>query len=377
MGATATKPLGTFTFLKSDTIPLKKEENTRARLVILDDEGSVGFRAEKTLSPRGYQCEIRTSQRDSKTAIGECNASVLLCNTVSARFDVSDFVSSVRRQYPYVGVLLVALDPPVSDAVIDPRIAYLSSDFTESDLANSVARLAELADDQRESEQFHRDSQFIRRFIDRARADVGLIAESPQSGIVVFFVHRVAPTRASVLIEGETGTGKELIARLLHSWSHRSTGPYIALNCKAIPDGTLESELFGHERGSFTGAIGEHAGCFERANGGTLFLDEIGETALEFQAKLLRVLETGELMRVGGSKPRLVDVRIVAATNRILRQEVAAGRFREDLFFRLNVINLRLPSLRERPEDILPLARHFIEKFGAESGRSIRLNLDV
>jgi DNA-binding NtrC family response regulator len=353
--------------------------DARARVVILDGEGSLGIRAARILSLRGYKCEIRTSRSDAEVAIGEHSASVVLCNA-HPQFDGLDFAVSLPLQYPNVGVLLVGVDPAIPGQKKpsgDPRIIYLPLTFDESELADSVARLAEAADHQRESQQLLRETQFIKRFAERALADVGLVAVSPQSAIVVFFVHRVAPTRATVLLEGETGTGKELIARLLHSWSHRSSGPFVALNCKAISDGTLESELFGHERGSFTGAIAEHAGCFERASGGTLFLDEIGETAPEFQAKLLRVLETGELLRVGGSTPRKVDVRVVAATNRTLRQEVAAGRFREDLFFRLNVINLRLPPLRERPEDILPLARHFLSRFEAEKGSAIRFTAEA
>jgi DNA-binding NtrC family response regulator len=355
----------------------KKAEHPRAQVVIFDGEGSLGVRVTRVLSLRGYRCEIRNSQRDAETAVGDRKASVVVCNASRPEFDGFKFVVSLRSLDPNVGVLLVGLDPGQPTASADPRVIYLPSEFDEDEFAGSVARLAETADSQRESEQLLRETEFVKQFAQRALADVGLVAVSPQSAIVVFFVHRVAPTRATVLLEGETGTGKELIARLLHSWSHRSSGPFVAMNCKAIADGTLESELFGHERGSFTGAIVEHAGCFERASGGTLFLDEIGETAPDFQAKLLRVLETGELLRVGGSIPRKVDVRVVAATNRTLRQEVAAGRFREDLFFRLNVINLRLPPLRERPEDILPLAQHFLSRFDAEKGGATRFTAEA
>jgi len=361
---------------RSGSIP-KKAEHPRAQVVIFDKEGSLGDSAARILNLRGYKCEIRDSQRETENAVAARKASVVVCIARGPEFDGFDFVVSLRSLDPNVGVLLVGLDPDQPTASADPRIIYLPSTFDENELAGSVARLAETADHRRESEQLLRETEFVKQFAKRALADVGLVAVSPQSAIVVFFAHRVAPTRATVLLEGETGTGKELIARLLHSWSHRSSGPFVALNCKAISDGTLESELFGHERGSFTGAIVEHAGCFERASGGTLFLDEIGETAPDFQAKLLRVLETGELLRVGGSTPRKVDVRVVAATNRTLRQEVAAGRFREDLFFRLNVINLRLPPLRERPEDILPLAQHFLSRFDAEKGGATRFTAEA
>jgi DNA-binding NtrC family response regulator len=180
-----------------------------------------------------------------------------------------------------------------------------------------------------------------------------------------------------VLVQGESGTGKELVARLLHYWSDRVGRPFVAVNCKAFAEGVLESELFGHEKGAFTGAVGARAGCFERATGGTLFLDEIAEVGPDFQAKLLRVLQDGEVLRVGGTAPRPVDVRVVAATNRVLRDEIAADRFREDLYFRLNVLPIRLPPLRERREDVLPLARHFLARHAGEAHRRLTLGAEA
>jgi DNA-binding NtrC family response regulator len=202
-------------------------------------------------------------------------------------------------------------------------------------------------------------------------APEAVVAESPHGRELLALVRRVAPSRASVLIQGESGTGKELVARLLHYWSERVGRPFVAVNLKAFAEGVLESELFGHEKGAFTGAVAARAGCFERAANGTLFLDEIAEVGVDFQAKLLRVLQDGEVLRVGGMQPRPVDVRIVAATNRALREEIAAGRFREDLYFRLNVIPIQLASLRERREDILPLARHVLARHAAEAGRQL------
>jgi DNA-binding NtrC family response regulator len=174
-----------------------------------------------------------------------------------------------------------------------------------------------------------------------------------------------------VLVTGESGTGKELVARSVHYHSDRVGGPFVAANCKSLAAGVLESELFGHERGAFTGAERARAGLFEQANGGTLFLDEIGEVDLDFQGKLLRVLQDREVRRVGAERPRSVDVRVVAATNRELRREVEEGRFREDLYFRLAVIPIHLPPLRERPEDVLPLARHFLAKWSRELARPL------
>ena len=187
-------------------------------------------------------------------------------------------------------------------------------------------------------------------------------------------IRRVAPSRTTALIEGETGTGKELVARMLHYWSNRADGPFLAINCKALADGVVESELFGHEKGSFTGAIRERAGCFERASGGTLFLDEIGEAGPDFQAKLLRVLEDGEVLRVGGSRPRKVDVESSPRRIASCAREVAAGRFRADLYFRLSVIPLRIAPLRERREDILPLAHHFLAFHSTDAGRPLMLS---
>jgi transcriptional regulator with GAF, ATPase, and Fis domain len=188
---------------------------------------------------------------------------------------------------------------------------------------------------------------------------------------VLDLVRRAARSRSTVLISGESGTGKELVARAVHYESDRVGKPFVAVNCKALAPGVLESELFGHERGAFTGADRARPGLFERAAGGTLFLDEIGEIDRDFQGKLLRALQERSVQRVGGDAERQVDVRAVAATNRDLRSEVAEGRFREDLYFRLAVIPIHIPPLRERREDVLPLARHFLAKTNAELGRRV------
>jgi len=187
-----------------------------------------------------------------------------------------------------------------------------------------------------------------------------LVIASPAMHAMVALVQRIAPSRAAVLVQGETGTGKERIAAMLHRYSDRNTGPFLKLNCAAVPENLLESELFGHEAGAFTGAGKRREGRFELADGGTLFLDEVGEMSPAMQSKLLRVLQEGEFERVGGTQSVRVDVRVVAATNRDLRAEVAAGRFRQDLLYRLEVVPLQLPPLRARREDIVPLARHFL-----------------
>jgi DNA-binding NtrC family response regulator len=185
------------------------------------------------------------------------------------------------------------------------------------------------------------------------------------------FIERVAPTPATVLIHGESGTGKELAAAIIHGLSPVAGGPFVAINCAAIPESLLESELFGHEKGAFTGAVAQHEGVFARADGGTLFLDEIGEMSLPTQARMLRVLETRSFTRVGGTKEIAVTVRLIAATHRDLRAMVGDGRFREDLLYRLSVIQTELPPLRERPEDIELIVRHFAAQLGDEIGRRV------
>jgi DNA-binding NtrC family response regulator len=204
-----------------------------------------------------------------------------------------------------------------------------------------------------------------------AQTGVRMIGTSAAMQRLQVFIERVAASPATVLVHGESGTGKELVAALIHGLSAVAQGPFVAINCAAIPEQLLESELFGHERGAFTGAVAQHDGVFTRADGGTLFLDEIGEMSLSTQARMLRVLETRSFTRVGGTRETSVTVRLVAATHRDLRAMVAEGRFREDLLYRLSVIQTELPALRERPDDIEPLVRHFATQFGEEIGRRV------
>ncbi len=195
-----------------------------------------------------------------------------------------------------------------------------------------------------------------------------LVFEDPASKSLLERVQRIAPSEATALIIGETGTGKELIARQIHELSDRRSGPFVAFNCAAISESLMESELFGHERGAFTGAVTAKAGWFETAQGGSLFLDEIGDLPPPLQAKLLRVIQEREVVRVGSRQAIAIDVRLITATNVKLDEAVAAGRFREDLYYRLNVASIHLPPLRERPDDILPLAQHFLKVYGARLG---------
>ncbi len=238
------------------------------------------------------------------------------------------------------------------------------------EVLSAVATLAGAAlDNIRDVEGLRTENALLRDRIEDI--DTGIIGGSAGTRKLLQMVARVAPRDTSVLVLGESGTGKELVARALHRWSPRAAKPFIAINCAALSESLLESELFGHEKGAFTGALALKKGKLEMAEGGTVFLDEIGELAVSLQAKLLRVLQQREFERVGGTRTLKLDVRVVAATNRDLASEARRGAFREDLYHRLNVVALRVPPLRERMEDVLPLARYFLERAGTRCGRIV------
>ncbi|MGZ3705854.1 MAG: sigma 54-interacting transcriptional regulator, partial [Bdellovibrionota bacterium] len=219
-----------------------------------------------------------------------------------------------------------------------------------------------------------KENRVLKTIVNRASPGRELVGQSSAISSLLSMVDKIAPTRVSVLIQGESGTGKELIAHRIHRQSDRLDKPFVTINCGALQESLLESELFGHEKGSFTGAVAQKIGLAETADGGTLFLDEIGEMSLNIQAKLLRFLQEGEMYRVGGKQPIRVDVRVLSATNRDLENEVKNGRFREDLFYRLNTITLRVPPLRKRPEDVAMLVRYFLDH--SRYGSSRALNVD-
>ncbi len=233
----------------------------------------------------------------------------------------------------------------------------------------NIKELRALVDKAAEHLNLVRENISLREQMDKRYGLEGMIGDTSEMQQIYDKLRLIAPTKANVLILGESGTGKEVLAKALHQASPRARKPFVAVNCAALPESLLESELFGHERGAFTGAVSKRQGRFELADGGTIFLDEIGEVPLSMQVKLLRVLEAREIQRVGGSETVKVDVRILAATNRDLTDDVAEGRFREDLFYRLNVVSLTLPPLRHRRADIPMLSRHFLAEFARENGR--------
>jgi two-component system, NtrC family, response regulator HydG len=267
-------------------------------------------------------------------------------------------------------VPLRAPDKLLGVIYLDCRQPSTSFDEGHLHLMLAIAGMAALAlENTRFIELLELENQHLKEEV-KLRFD--MIGEGPAMQDLYRFIAKVAPTESNVLIHGESGTGKELVARAIHGHSTRAEKPFIALNCAAITDTLLESELFGHEKGAFTGAVAQKRGYLEAADGGTIFLDEIGELALPLQAKLLRVLQERELNRVGGNKPIKVNIRILAATNRSLPEMVKEGRFREDLFYRLNVLSYLIPPLRKRREDIPLLARHFVERYSAKCNRKVR-----
>ncbi|MEM7048687.1 MAG: sigma-54 dependent transcriptional regulator [Acidobacteriota bacterium] len=327
-----------------------------ARILVVDDEARMAEALATSLRRQGWECEACYSGREALAAFDARGADVVVTDQRMPDLDGLELMQRLRRAAPDLPVILLTAFGEVASAVEAMRLGafdYVTKPCDNDELRNLVRRALELTTLQREN----------RRLKDRLEAREGrqLIAASRAMKQLIDLVDRAAASRAAVLLEGESGTGKEVLARRLHQVGDRAEGPFVAINCKAFSDNLLDSELFGHEKGAFTGAERTRQGCFERADGGTLFLDEIGEVDGAFQVKILRVLQEGEVLRVGGNRARPVDVRVVAATNRDLKAEIAAGRFREDLYFRLAVIPLRVPPLRDRPDDILPLAGHFLD----------------
>ena len=339
----------------------------KPRVLVVDDEARMASVVSAALERGGWECEACADGEAALAALDARGADAIVTDWKMPGMDGLELLRRLHALRPALPVILLTAHGDVRTAVAAMRegaFDFVTKPFDNDELRACVGRALEL-------DRLQRENRWLRAEVASRYAPESVVAASARSQELLALVRRVAPAKATVLVQGESGTGKELVARLLHYWSDRVGKPFVAVNCKAFAEGVLESELFGHEKGAFTGAGAARAGCFERAQGGTLFLDEIGEVSLDFQAKLLRVLQEGEVLRVGGTEPRPVDVRIVAATNRVLRDEMAAGRFREDLFFRLNVIPMQLAPLRERREDVLPIAHHFLARHAAGAGRQL------
>ena len=340
------------------------------KVLVVDDEPGLRQSLGLLLSDAGYAV---TAESDGRQALERALAEpfdLVLCDVRMPQMDGLTFLRTYRSRGGAALVIMMSAyggEDAALAAMKEGAYDYLPKPFRPDEVVLTL-RKAE------ERERLGRDVAGLRAQLATGPAERGLVAESRAMRAALELVARVAEHNTTVLITGESGTGKEVIARAIHRASQRAQRPFVGINCAAIPESLLESELFGHVRGAFTGATADKAGLFDQANGGTLLLDEIGEMPVGLQAKLLRVLQEGEIRRVGDERTRRVDVRVLAATARDLGAEVAAGRFREDLFYRLNVVAIELPPLRERREDVAPLARHFVARLAQRFGRLLALS---
>ncbi len=357
----------------------------RYTVVCLDDEPHTLELVERALR-NDYRVITCHSADEVLAALGREDVAVLLSDHRMPSMTGLQFFKRVREQLPHAQTSKIVLsgysDPAdIQEFVIETSIqAYLTKPFDARELQAAVRRAADVyamttenlrlrAELERVNLRLRRENDELRQRVEAGESLEAIISVSGGMRRILDTVRQVAATEATVLIRGETGTGKELVAQALHRLSRRAEAPFVAVNCAALPETLIESELFGHERGAFTGAHKQLVGRFERAHHGTICLDEIGDVPLPAQVKLLRVLQEGTFERLGGTEPMQVDVRVIAATHRDLERMVEEGRFRKDLFYRLDVIPLQLPPLRQRPDDIWPLCEHYLAHFQAKMGK--------
>ncbi len=333
-----------------------------ARILIADDEPSIRRVLAAHLKRDGYQAETAEDGGAAISLLQRAPFHLLVTDLRMPNVDGMALLTHCSERYPGMPVIVITAHGTVDSAVEALKLGahdYITKPFDHDELKNVIRKA--LAHERRGRSSLHADNDGRFAIIGRARGMERIYA----------LIEKVAPSPTTVLVQGESGTGKELVARALHDNSQRADGPFIQVNCGAIPDQLFESELFGYERGAFTGAVSDKPGRFELAHGGTLFLDEISELPRDMQVKLLRALQERTIERVGGIRSLSVDVRVIAATNRDLQAEVGRGAFREDLYYRLNVIPIVIPPLRERAGDIPLLAAHFLRKFNRRLGRQL------
>ncbi len=338
-----------------------------ARILVVDDQAAHAELLAEALIPVGYQCQVATSADEARDLLRREGADIVITDLVLGDRDGLDLIREAQSIDPFIAVVVVTGHGTVETAVEAMQLGavdYLRKPVDLTGLRIRVERALEGAALKRHADQ-------LERTIDDRFGFEGIIGSSHAMHVIVQKMKQVAPTDASILILGESGTGKELVAKAIHANSRRKGNVFVPLNCAALGEGVLESELFGHERGAFTGASSLRKGRFEHANKGTLFLDEVGDIPLTVQVKLLRVLEEGEVVRMGSNDPVPTDVRLICATHRDLRARIEEEQFREDLFYRINVVTIEIPPLRERTVDIPLLVSHFLEDYSRVHGKSI------
>ena len=338
------------------------------QVLILDDERNYLLILEALLADAGYAVTALDDPETGLAYLEESEVDLVITDMKMPKMTGQQVLEHVKKGYPHIPVIIMTAFGSIEGAVEAMRVGafdYVTKPFSNDELMLTVAKAAQFARTQREN-------VLLRQSLEERYAVHQVIGRSKAMAQVLELVDRAAPSRSTVLITGESGTGKEMVAKAIHVASPRKDKPFVSVNCMALSPGVLESELFGHEKGSFTGAVARRRGRFEMAHEGTLFLDEIGELSLELQVKLLRVLQERTFERVGGTQSVEVDIRIVAATNKDLHAAVAAGTFREDLFYRLNVVSIAMPALRERREDVGLLAGHFLRKYAEENAKPVQ-----
>jgi DNA-binding NtrC family response regulator len=341
------------------------------RILLVEDEKITRITLTQTLAKEGYDVTSSEDGRLGLTLLQTQTFDVLITDLRLPGVNGMELLKTAKERSPNCVVILMTAYATIENAVEALKLGaydYLTKPFTPDKLLSMLSHIRELHVVMDENKELKKR---LESFENRT-----IIGKSPQMDKLQLTIHSVAGRDYTVLIEGESGTGKELVARALHFHSARKEHPFITINCAAIPETLLESELFGHEKGAFTGAIRRHIGYFERANGGTIFIDDIDDFPMNLQVKLLRVLQERELVRVGGTTSVAVDVRVICATKVDLKNRVERNLFREDLFYRLDIIRIKIPPLRERPEDLLPLLTHFFEKHGSPDKQKL-LTIDV
>lgn len=340
----------------------------KGRILIVDDEAAIRDSLSLIISEEGYQTVTASNGRIALEKVQDGPFDLVITDLKMPEMGGIEFFEKLKVLSPNTSVIIITAYATLESAIQALRLGaydYIIKPLDFNDVLLRISRLME-----------HRDlvaeNKFLRDEIHEKFDISNIIGESPQMKAVFRLIKKVAHTKGNILITGKSGTGKDLVARAIHYNSQREKKRFVAINCGAIVENLIESELFGHKKGSFTGAMRDKDGYFKVADGGTLFLDEVGEIPLHLQVKLLRAIETGEIIPVGDTQPIKVDVRIIAATNRDLETAVEEGTFREDLFYRLNVIEIKLPSLSERKEDIPLLVNHFLQKYNRELKQHVK-----
>jgi two-component system, NtrC family, response regulator HydG len=337
------------------------------RVLVVDDDEPHAAAVAESLERVGYDCMVATSGREGLRLIEEQVFEIIITDLIMDGVGGMDVLAKAKRELPDAEVVILTGHSTIKAAVTAMQ-AGASSYLTKP---LDINELRTFADKAAQSQRLQRSNIELQRQLNEKFGFEGVVGNSPSMHSVVAKLRQIAPTSASVLITGESGTGKELAAKALHINSPRKNKPFVPLNCAELSENVLESELFGHVKGAFTGADRDRIGRFQYANGGTLFLDEIGDMPTTIQVKLLRVLENGEIVRVGTNEPVKVNVRLISATNRELADAIAENKFRQDLYHRLKVVSIKLPPLRQRRDDIPLLIEHFLKDFTASHGKTI------